>query len=494
MSYTCQVDRHGAHHLELELSYPLPKNESDARYGVEVFLFTPTALGLTRERYGVQGFLHDVKSYTRCDLCALPLSKLVDPACAISPITRLNKLLAGMVTERDLDEAKVLYELKTLVNLHHDELRARRDLFRQQLKSGLPESGLRNYLAAYQRDHEALVGAVRSYYPTFVDPRVPEAVRQALRLADESISIKAEKELHHLCSLLEEFGQPADLIAPLEQMIAREQDYRRRMEFASVTGPDYSVQNEAYVYRESNLKKWAQSATYMTMEAARTPARVGHLLAGVAAALAMAFAVAAAVVTQMFFDMNSLPWAILIIVSYMLKDRIKEMVRNGLINLIPTMVADRVVRLTDPRGGDDVGRSRERVRFFESGEAPPDILNMRRHLSESFRAILPPEQVIQFSKVLLLDSDKLLQNHQRVVGLKEIIRINLGSWLSQMDDPVDELFTLAEGQRRVVKTLRVYHINMIVRLTERKSDQAFGLFKYRVILTRNGIERVEMIS
>lgn len=494
MSYTCQVDRHGAHHLELELSYPLPKSESKATYGVEVFLFTPTALGLTRERYGVKGFLHDTQSYTRCDLCALPLAKLVDPACTISPINRLNKLLGNMVTERDLDETKVLYELKALVNLHHDELRARRDLFRQQLKSGLPESGLRDYLAAYQRDHEALVGAVRSYYPTLVDPRVPEVVRQALRLADEGISIKAEKELHHLCLLLEEFSQPTELIAPIEEMIAGEQNYRRLMEFASVAGPDYSVQNEAYVYRESNLKKWAQSSTYMTEEAAKTPARLGQVLASLAAALAMAFAVGSAVITQMFFDMNSLPWAILIIVSYMLKDRIKELVRNALINLIPTMVADRVVRLTDPRGGEDVGRSRERVRFFESGEAPPDIRNMRRHRSDSFRAILPPERVIQFSKVLLLDSEKLMKNHQRVVGLKEIIRINLGSWLGQMDDPVDELFTLVEGQRRVVKTLRVYHINMIVRLTERINEQACGLFKYRVILTRNGIERVELVA
>ena len=494
MSYSCRVDRHGAHHLELELSYPLPPGTDRSRYGVEVFLFTPTALGLNRERYGVAGFLHDVKSYTRCDLCALPLAKLLDPACALSPLNRLDRFLREMTTEHDAPAGPVLYELKTLVNLHHDAVRDVRDLFRRQMAERLPEAGVREFLAGYLRDHQAFLRALRAFYPRLLDPRIPEPVRQALRLADEGISIKAEKELHHLAGMVEQADGLADLLAGLEAGIREEQEYRRRLGFPSVAGPDFCSQNEQYVYRESNLKKWAQSSTYMTVEVAKTPARLAHVVAGFAAALAMAFAVVAALVTQMFYDMNSLPWAILIVFSYILKDRIKELVRNALINLVPALVADRVVKLTDPRGGQDVGRSRERVRFFTSDLAPEEIRQLRGRNSDTFRSIMPPEQVIQFSKVLLLDSGKLLRNHQRVVGIKEIVRINLGGWLGQMDDPVDELFTLDEGGRRVVKTRRVYHVNMVVRLTEQAGERARALFKYRVILSRQGIERVEFVG
>ncbi len=494
MSYACQVDRHGAHHLELELSYPLPRDVERTRYGVELFLFTPVALGLNRERYGVSGFLHDVKSYTRCDLCALPLAKLLEADCSISPLHRLDRLLRELTKEGDLPAEKVLYELKMLVNLHHDAVRDLRDLFRRQVGAGLPESGIRDFLDGYLRDHRAFIAAVRAFYPRLVDPRVPEEARQALRLADESISIKAEKELHHLAEQIEQASGLADRLAGIEAAIAHEEAYRRHMGFASVAGPEFSAQNEEYVYRESNLKKWAQSSTYMTVETSKTTVRIGHLVAGFAAALAMAFAVAAALVTQMFYDMNSLPWAILIVFSYILKDRIKEMVRNALINLVPALVADRVVKLTDPRGRGAVGQSRERVRFFTSDQAPAEIRALRDRRSDSFRAILPPEQVIQFSKALLLKSGQLLANHQRVVGIKEIIRINLVSWLDQMDDPVDELFTLDQGQRKVVKTMRVYHVNMVVRLTESAIDQAKALFKYRAILTRNGIERVEAVD
>lgn len=494
MSYTCQVDRHGDHHLELELSYPLPRSSERLRYGVEVFLFTPMALGLNRERYGVQGLLHDIKSYTRCDLCALPMSKMVDPACGISPLNRVDRLLKEINTETDLPTDQVLYELKTLVNLHHDDVRDLRDLFRRQLKDGLPGSGIRKFLQNYRSDHQAFVNAVRAFYPRLLDPRIPEEIRQALRLADEAISIKAEKELHHLAGMTAELAGMEDLVQDLESAIGEEQSYRKQMAFPSVAGPDFSEQNEQYVYRESNLKKWAQSSTYMTLEPSKTTIRLGHLIAGFAAALAMAFAVAAALITQMFYDMNSLPWAILIVFSYILKDRIKEMVRGALINLVPSLVADRVVKLTDPRGGEDTGRSRERVRFFNSDQAPDEIRQVRGRQSDSFRSILPPEQVIQFSKTLLLKSKQLMDNHQRVVGIKEIIRINLGAWLAQMDDPVDELFALQDGQRRVVKTLRVYHVNMIVRLTEQTAEKVRGLFKYRVILTRNGIARVQAIT
>lgn len=57
-----------------------------------------------------------------------------------------------------------------------------------------------------------------------------------------------------------------------------------------------------------------------------------------------------------------------------------------------------------------------------------------------------------------------------------------------------EVFAYEHGERKLVKTARVYHVNMIIRLTENISGQAMALFKYRILLTRNGIQRVELVS
>lgn len=494
MSYSCNVDRHGTYHIEMDLSYPLPSGQRESKYAVDVYIYTPTTLGLTRERYSVAGFLHDVKSYTRCDLCALPVSKMLDPDCTISPLRRLDRMLKEMTTENDLSVEKATYEIKTLVNLHHDALRDLRELFKEQMASRLPDSGAQSFIDDYLEDHRCFVLALRAFYPRLVDPRVPDVIRQSLRLADEATSIKAEKEMHHLARMIEHTPSLAPRLTALEAAINDEQSYRRRMNYPSVAGPEFSEQNEDYVYRESNLKKWAQSSTYMTVAASKSTAHMSQVIAGFAAALAMAFAVAAAIIAQTFYDMNSLPWAILIVFSYILKDRIKELVRNALINLVPTLVADRVVRLTNPRGGDDAGRCRERVRFFTSDHAPSEVREMRNHNSDYFRSLMPPEQVIQYSKVVMLRGGEPFKNLQRVVGIKELIRINLHTWLHQMDDSVDELFTYENGQRKLVKTARVYHINMIIRLTENLAGESKAMFKYRVLLTRNGIKRVERVG
>jgi hypothetical protein len=52
---------------------------------------------------------------------------------------------------------------------------------------------------------------------------------------------------------------------------------------------------------------------------------------GVAAGAAMAFAVIATIFASQHFANNSIPWAAIIIVAYIVKDRIKELLRNALI-------------------------------------------------------------------------------------------------------------------------------------------------------------------
>ncbi|OPZ68561.1 MAG: hypothetical protein BWY83_02266 [bacterium ADurb.Bin478] len=494
MNNTCKVDRHGARHLELELQYPLPADQRNSRYTVDLFFFTPASLGLTREHYGVQGFLHDLKSYTRYGLCMMPLPKLLDKSCELSPLTRICRQVQTMAAARAFDVNKAVYELKILVNLHHDGVAAQRLLFARQLKDGIPGDALRDYVTQYLADSKDFMAGVRGLYAVLMAPGIPDEVRQALRLADEAISIKAEKELHRMCSLCEKSKHLNAAVKGMEKLIEDEAAYRRKMGFESVAGINFSVQNEAYVYRESNLKKWSQSATYITRETSKTPIRIGHLLASLAAAVAMAFAVLAAVMAQSLYAMNSLPWAILIIVAYMLKDRIKEVARNTLTGLVPALVADRVVRLIDPLGNRDVGHSRERIRFCHSQMLPPEVQQMRNLSSDTFRSSLPPELVLHFSKHLSLKSHKLLANHPRLSSLMEIIRINLGSWLGEMDDPVDLLFAMQEGHRAVVKANRVYHLNLVGRISGFDGAAHTKLFKYRIIMTRKGIKRIEPIS
>jgi hypothetical protein len=73
------------------------------------------------------------------------------------------------------------------------------------------------------------------------------------------------------------------------------------------------------------------------------------------------------------------------------------------------------------------------------------------------------------------------------------MRIKVGGWLGRMDDPRRTVLTLDSGSDRILsaKAARVYHVNLVVRLTSLNDGKA-TLRKALLILSRNGIERIEM--
>ena len=61
------------------------------------------------------------------------------------------------------------------------------------------------------------------------------------------------------------------------------------------------------------------------------------------------------------------------------------------------------------------------------------------------------------------------------------MRLKLDAWLDNMDDPVNPL-------------RRVCHMTLIVGLAEKGIDAMPSYFRYRLVLTREGIVRIEEIE
>ena len=78
-----------------------------------------------------------------------------------------------------------------------------------------------------------------------------------------------------------------------------------------------------------------------------------------------------------------------------------------------------------------------------------------------------------------------------VAGINDIIRFNVQGFLRRMDDPTKELFIVDEDAFRPIKGTRVYHLNLILRLVH---DGSCAYSRYRLILNREGIKRMEKVS
>ena len=494
IKYKSRITSHGNRQLELLVVYPLSRSEKRKRYEIDLYMFNPYQLGITHDRYGTARFLRDMRSYTRYEAALISLAKLADPACDLSPLTRIFDMLKDASMARDINEKVILHELRGLSSMYHNQLGETRNVLMTMLKSGAHTEDVMESLAPFLRDIDIFLTRFHSLRPLFMDPRMHTDSRLALDWADESISLTTEKTFMRLYELFRQSQGLATAATTVRERLEREQQHRHDHHYPTVADSSTPTANEYYLYRDGQLKKWMEAFMFMSCDPANTLTRFAQILMGVAAGAAMAFAVVVAFFASRLFAIYSLPWAVIIIMAYIVKDRIKEIMRNAMIACLPKLVADQINDLIDPANNVKVGVTRARTRFCAPGDVPEVVQQLRSHQGNPFTAMIPPENVIHFHKDVYIDSARVMRSHRRLEALADIMRFKLDAWLNNMDDPVSTLHRLNGDGIENVPAQRVYHINLIVGLSEQGHDSSPTYFRYRLILTREGIVRIEEVE
>jgi len=347
-------------------------------------------------------------------------------------------------------------------------------------KEALEEKG-----RVYLQEIRAFLEEFRKLHPRFIDPAISDKMRTALNWTDEAISLSTEKVLFLIRPIFTE----DEIIREIDALIKSEKSYRKKTGYPSFLEEENGQEVERILYRESILKKWSQTVLYMSSEETKTRKSVGHIVAGAAAAIAMSFAVLATFFAESLFASYSVPWALVIVVSYILKDRIKEILRSILVRIMPRIISDRSERLIDQARQKPVGKTKSMVRLIQPTEAPDRVRDLRKSGSNPFRSILPEETVIHFLKDVSINNRKLFAEHTRVEAITEIIRIKMDRFLEEMDASKKYLHTWLDGEARAIKGKRVYHINLILSLSGKGRDEK--LFRYRLVVNHQGIQRIE---
>lgn len=487
-TFDCKVTTHGRHQIELNTIYPVDREKPHTQYQVDAFFFVPFQLGLAKYRVG--DVLRDLRSYVRFAPTPIALSRLVDPQCDLSPLTRIRQLLSRTTLAHDLDPERLLYEIRALVNIFHAQIRESRVTFRHLAEHPLSAAEVSAFITRFLDELREFLSQFRSLHTDFLDARILDLLRAGLNWADESISLKAEKELYHIQTLFRSHPEVQAELSRLKIECEREQQYRQRQKYLTVIDPGNAVSGETFLYRESMLKKWAQSAMYIEAKPRQLGAQIGHIVAGIAAAAAMAFAVVSAFLAGKLFALYSLPWVILIVLSYIFKDRIKEILRALFMTVLPCLVADDMHILLDPRDMRRAGAVKFRVRFCRPDSMPHLVTRLRNLEANPFRHLSPPEDVLHLQVDMRLECHQLAQ-HMRLEAISHILRLKLNSWLTNMDEPCSPIDYMQNGEPHQVQACRVYHVHLIIRLRSGHGQDPGRYLHYRVILNRDGIVRID---
>ncbi|MSP16031.1 MAG: hypothetical protein EXR73_05365 [Myxococcales bacterium] len=482
-----RISVHDRHQLELKLELMPGEGARWGRsqYAVDFYLFAPASLNVVPDRVPRERVYSDLHNYVRLKTPELSWHEL--STRADSPLVRAEVELDGAL--RGGEVRRFVHECKLFGTVFRATLRdATQAIERVAADAAVAGALLDETLAGAGRAQTAF----RALGVRAEGPRAPERVAIALRLADEMASLAIERELKRAVVALER-ERPGCVVATraLDALLVEER-YRRARGYPSVLDP--GTDNEAYVHRAGLLKKYCQSALFLELRRFAAQRRWLEVAFAAAAGLAMAFATLIAFWAQSAYADVGLRLFLVLVVAYMLKDRIKDGARGFFTRVLERHLYDRRTVIEDA-AGTAVGVCREKVEYVRARDVPAHVRAAR--LAERDPALRHAEaelheSVIHYRKEIMLDA-RALSELRGSGGLADIVRFHVGFLLHGMDEPDLELdwMDLATRKLGVLSAAKVYHVDLVFRFQEPRRGGSTSVQARRLVLDRNGIRRLE---
>ena len=422
---------HDAFSIEFKVGLKPRESSRDNNFDVGMWIFLPASLDINPATYSKSDFWRDVKSNIRL----------------VTPSYRLDEIACGPPAEavRAASGEELEYQLK---------------LFSAIVKSALRESrGISD--AVFCKSVDDIFAAVGGF-----------PACEARELCEEFLcNIVSQSAFRRI----DDGGDKNSLTA----LVMRIDDIRRRRGFVTV-GADDPERNKDYVYRQGVLKKFVERPFYLRAPKKRDGLVAEQAYYSVAAGLAMLFATVVAWAFQRKFGNLTWPLFIALIISYMMKDRIKELMRYYFAHRVGAKYFDNKAAII--LKNKKIGSLKEGMDFVSYSKVPEQIRTIRdarRKFDGDLR--VPDEKVIQYRKSVCVDRD-----------INDIIRLHVGSFLHKADNPVKDVKVLGgNGEILEVPCTKDYHINIVLRY---KHGSECDFKHFRISLTRDGIRSIEEID
>ena len=456
-------------------------------FSVNAWVFVPNSLDINHENYGKKQFYRDIKSNVRLMTPVYLLKEIADESSL--PLTSLKKALEAVAAgaeQSDVDAYQ--YHLKMFSAIFKSSLRNHAMHIRA---TRLLSASL--YLVEDYAGNAALVlERFRALYRLIDIPTVSDKIRGYFRLCDEFMSHSLDVQTIRIIKKMDS-APDADALAgarkDLTDLIRKERAYKTMAEYGMLDGDDRH--DRQLVYHRGMLKKFVESELYIHLSKKRDGVAIEQLYYSIAAGVAMIFATAVAWFTQVKYGNITWPLFVVLVVSYMLKDRIKDLMRYYFAHKLGNKYYDKRAKVTI--GKTRVGEIKEGFDFISLGQTPPEVMKLRERASSvEDESHVFDEKVMLYRKHLTIDDVALKgMDDYPITGLNEIMRLHLTRFTHKMDNPKISIDTLdADGNIKSMSVRKTYYINIVFQL---QHDGETEYHHFRVVMSRDGVIQVKEI-
>ena len=478
-----KAGRHDDRSVEFKFGFSEKDNSGKpGRYAVNTWIFIPGSLDIDPETYGKDQFYRDIKSNFRLITPVFGLDEIATGKAV--PLKQLRNAVDKLAAEPSPEnEAGFEYHIKMFSAIYKSALR---DHARAVIRAAEGKRAEELALGMVRLSRHIL-DSYRELLPKVSGPGMKSDFMNYFLLGDEFMSRQTDLRAFRVLKKVR-FDSDSRAEEMLNELITRERQYKRAMHFETFEA-DEPQKNSRLVYRYGMLKKYIESELYIRLKKKRDGFAVEQIYYSLAAGLAMIFATGVAWAFQLRYGNITTPLFVALVISYMLKDRIKELMRYYFAH-------KRLNRYFDHKAhirirNQDVGTIKEGVDFISESHTPEEVMKLR--LSDTdvpFENRIFEERILLYRKLVEIDHGKLNENASYPVdGINEIFRLHVNRFTLKMDNPEIPVEAQAsESDTDVMEVQKYYKVHIVVQM---KDGDDVSYRQFRLMMTRDGIISVE---
>ena len=475
---------HDKFSVVIEVAYDVVFKKKKSSYSTVTFLFFPDTLNINERKYPKSKFYNDVRLFLKYDINYKSLQDLGHGEKSL--LFKIQQSTAGLLQNK-IGKRKIRYtqQIKMFASTFNNLLLEEVEKIILNTKPSKIE------IVELVRETEKILLDFRVIVEKVVQSSVGKSIKKDILFVDEHISNAAELQLMHLYMNLDKRSDYKGKVDGIINYINFEQKYKKQHGYDSPK--DKSVNPEDLLYRRNQLKKYMDRVFFLNQDVRKDGAVFEQTILALAAGLAMIFSTGVAFYFQQNYGNFTTPFFIALVISYMLKDRIKGLISMLFVSKSSSFFYDYKIKIMNSVA-KKVGLFKENFVFVPLHKLDEKIKKIRMKdliLDVDFESL--GEQILQYKKKIILYPNKFGSDlsDDNISGLTDITRFNFHRFIQYMDDPKKDYILIKKGEAFTKFANKVYHINMIQKYF---TVDGVAYNRYRIIMNRNGIKRIEKID
>lgn len=454
-------------------------------YMMDTWIFIPDSLYINQKTYPKSNFYRDFRAlvrlitpvYTLVELAdekSLPLSRLIQCAC------QYNDNPSGEYQQAYIHQIKMFGSIsRSTLRVTAANLCQKTDPveFRAQLEHTVCllhkiMSTYRSIPCKITTDHDSVSDALHAH-----------------SIGEEYLCRTINMHLFRIMEFAKiNFPGQSQVFAAAARYIDEDMTRQRSCSYL-LPKDDDKEHNRKFLYNAGMLKKFIESDLYILAVKKNNTFILQQILFMFAAGLSMVFATIISFSFQQTYGNFTMPLFIALVVSYMFKDRFKDLMHSWFANKLGSKFYDYKIKLA--LRDTPIGWGKEGCDFVNNDKLPLPVKIRRGNISNKVSAQNAlQETVIVYRRRITIFNKRLKKlSHYPLYGLNDIIRINIRDFLRRMDSPhVPIYLNEGNGNFHTLTAEKSYYLHFIMRY---RYQGTTGYKRFRLCLTRQGIKDLQ---